>query len=113
MDPEFGTGCLKITPGHDITDYAVGQANGLPIINIMNDDGSLNANAAAYNGMDRFAARKAVWADLQVVSAPSQRRELSGFEAEVMMLTSIATEPSAGHQGRELPNAGAQIAARR
>lgn len=73
VDPEFGTGCLKITPGHDPTDFAVGQANDLPIINIMNDDGTLNANAAAYSGMERFAARKAIWADLQVSPFVSHR----------------------------------------
>ena len=66
VDPEFGTGALKITPGHDPTDYAIGQQFGLEIINIMNDDGSLNANAAAYQGMERFKARKAIWADLKV-----------------------------------------------
>ena len=67
VDPKFGTGCLKITPGHDPTDYAIGQKNSLEIINMMNNDGTLNANAAAYSGMERFAARKAIWADLKVI----------------------------------------------
>ena len=66
MDPEFGTGCLKITPGHDPTDYAIGLQNELEIINIMGDDGHLNSNAGQYQGMERFAARKAVWKDIQV-----------------------------------------------
>lgn len=70
VDPEFGTGCLKITPGHDPTDYAIGQLNKLEIINIMGDDGHLNANAGKYMGMERFDARKAIWKDLKVVIFP-------------------------------------------
>eukprot|EP00897_Mesotaenium_endlicherianum_P001882 jgi/Mesen1/1721/ME000138S00585 len=65
VDREFGTGALKITPGHDQNDYAIGQRVGLPIINIMNKDGTLNANAAAYCGMDRFDARERLWQDLE------------------------------------------------
>lgn len=67
VELDFGTGCLKITPGHDPTDYAIGQENGLEIINIMGDDGSLNANAGKYEGLERFQARKAIWKDLQVI----------------------------------------------
>lgn len=48
VDKEFGTGALKITPGHDINDYALGQKLNLPTINIMNKDGTLNGNAGAY-----------------------------------------------------------------
>ncbi|GAQ82275.1 valyl-tRNA synthetase [Klebsormidium nitens] len=65
VDREFGTGALKITPGHDPNDYAIGQKVGLPIINIMNKDGSLNENAGKYQGMDRFAVRKQLWADME------------------------------------------------
>ena len=71
VDPEFGTGCLKITPGHDPTDYAIGLENKLEIINIMGDDGHLNANAGKYKGMERFAARQAVWKDLKVITSPA------------------------------------------
>ncbi len=61
VDPEFGTGCVKITPAHDFNDYEVGQRHDLPLLNIFNADASVNDNApAAYRGMDRFAARKAV-----------------------------------------------------
>ncbi len=67
MDPEFGTGCLKITPGHDPTDFAIGREHDLPVINIMRDDGHLNGNALAYEGLERFAARKAIWKGLQVL----------------------------------------------
>eukprot|EP00850_Spirogloea_muscicola_P001167 SM000004S15037 [mRNA] locus=s4:974460:982270:+ [translate_table: standard] len=65
VEREFGTGALKITPGHDPNDYAIGQKLGLPTINIMNKDGSLNENAGAYRGMDRFEARKKIWQDLE------------------------------------------------
>jgi valyl-tRNA synthetase len=65
VDMEFGTGALKITPGHDPNDYAIGQKFHLPIINIMNKDGSLNANAGAYNGLDRFEARERLWKDME------------------------------------------------
>ena len=70
VDPQFGTGCLKITPGHDPTDFAIGRQNNLPVINIMRDDGHLNGNALAYEGLERFAARKAIWKDLQVTPRP-------------------------------------------
>lgn len=48
MDREFGTGALKITPGHDPNDYAIGKKVGLPVINILNKDGTLNENAGDY-----------------------------------------------------------------
>lgn len=65
VDMEFGTGALKITPGHDPNDYAIGQKFDLPIINIMNKDGSLNENAGTYNGLDRFDARDKLWKDME------------------------------------------------
>ena len=58
-DPEKGTGCVKITPGHDPNDFLVGQRHNLEVINIMNPDGSLNDRCPAeYVGLDRFAARE-------------------------------------------------------
>lgn len=65
VDMEFGTGALKITPGHDPNDYELGKKYGLPIINIMNRDGSMNANAAGYEGLDRFECREKLWNDMQ------------------------------------------------
>ncbi|KIY92395.1 valyl-tRNA synthetase [Monoraphidium neglectum] len=75
VDMEFGTGALKITPGHDPNDYEIGKRRGLETINIMNKDGSLNENAGQYAGMDRrvgraeggvgFAVRKQLWADME------------------------------------------------
>ncbi len=65
VDREFGTGALKITPGHDPNDYVIGQRHNLEFINIMNRDATLNANAGPYAGMERFAARKKLWADME------------------------------------------------
>lgn len=65
VDMEFGTGALKITPGHDPNDYSIGKKYDLPIINIMNKDGSLNANTGAYDGLDRFDAREKLWKDME------------------------------------------------
>lgn len=60
VDPEFGTGCVKVTPAHDPNDFEMGQRHNLPLINIMNKDGTLNENAGEFNGQDRFVARKNV-----------------------------------------------------
>ena len=65
VDPAFGSGCVKITPAHDFNDYAVGQRHGLPIINIFTDDAAINDNAPQrFRGLDRYAARKRVVAEL-------------------------------------------------
>ncbi|CAA7394727.1 unnamed protein product [Spirodela intermedia] len=65
VDKEFGTGVLKISPGHDHNDYLLARKLGLPILNIMNKDGTLNEVAGLYSGLDRFDARKKLWADLE------------------------------------------------
>jgi len=66
VDPEFGTGCVKITPAHDYNDYEVGKRHDLAMINILTDDAAINENApAAYQGMDRFDARKRIVADME------------------------------------------------
>lgn len=65
VDREFGTGALKITPGHDPNDYEIGKRLKLDIINILNKDATLNENAGKYSGMDRFEARKALWQDMK------------------------------------------------
>ncbi|HEY0110176.1 MAG TPA: valine--tRNA ligase, partial [Fibrella sp.] len=57
---DFGTGCLKVTPAHDPNDYELGIKHNLPVIDLLNDDGTLNENAQILVGMDRFAARKAI-----------------------------------------------------
>ena len=58
--PELGSGCVKITPAHDANDYEVGLRRDLPMINILNPDGTLNGNAGPYQGMTIKAARKQV-----------------------------------------------------
>ncbi len=66
VDPEFGTGCVKITPAHDFNDYQVGQRHGLAQIDVLALDATINDNApAAYRGLDRFEARKRILQDLQ------------------------------------------------
>ena len=65
VDREFGTGALKITPGHDPNDYEIARRHNLDAINIMNQDATLNENAGPYQGLDRFEARKKLWADME------------------------------------------------
>ncbi len=65
VDREFGTGALKITPGHDPNDYEIGQRHNLPVINILNPDATLNEHAGPYAGLDRFEAREKLWADME------------------------------------------------
>lgn len=65
VDIEFGTGMVKITPAHDPNDFEVGNRHNLERINTMNDDATMNEKAGKYCGLDRFAARKAIVADLQ------------------------------------------------
>ncbi|NEP62018.1 MAG: valine--tRNA ligase, partial [Symploca sp. SIO2G7] len=60
VDKEFGTGCVKVTPAHDPNDFAMGERHNLPMITIMNKDGSMNENAGQFAGLDRFEAREQV-----------------------------------------------------
>ncbi|HIK26951.1 MAG: valine--tRNA ligase [Oscillatoriaceae bacterium SKW80] len=73
VDPEFGTGCVKVTPAHDPNDFQMGKRHNLPFINIMNKDGTLNENAGPFQGQDRFVARKGV----------VERLEAEGFLVKV------------------------------
>ena len=65
VDPEFGTGAVKITPAHDPNDFEVGRRHGLPEIDVMTDDARMSAAAGAYTGLDRFEARKKIVEDLK------------------------------------------------
>ena len=66
VDPEFGTGCVKITPAHDFNDYDIGKRHDLPMYNILTDDAALNDEVPeTYRGMDRFEARKAIVAEFE------------------------------------------------
>ncbi|HEY5665216.1 MAG TPA: valine--tRNA ligase [Gammaproteobacteria bacterium] len=81
VDPEFGTGCVKITPAHDFNDYEIGQRHSLPMINIFDDDAALNENVPeTYRGMDRFEARSRVVADLDALGL------LEGIEDHTAMI---------------------------
>ncbi|MGB1848881.1 MAG: valine--tRNA ligase [Litorivicinaceae bacterium] len=69
VDPEFGTGCVKITPAHDFNDYAMGERHGLPMINIFTKDAKLNdVVPETYRGMDRFDAREKIIIDLEALN---------------------------------------------
>ena len=65
VDIEFGTGCLKVTPAHDVNDYMLGEKYNLPSIDIFNDNGTLSEAAGMYVGMDRFEVRKQITVDLE------------------------------------------------
>lgn len=68
VDPEFGTGCVKITPAHDFNDHEIGKRHSLPMINIMTEDAALNDDVpAAYRGLDRYDARKKIVNDLDAL----------------------------------------------
>jgi valyl-tRNA synthetase len=65
VEADFGTGCVKVTPAHDPNDFAMGKRHNLPLINIMNKDGTLNENAGEFAGQERFAARRNLVAKLE------------------------------------------------
>jgi len=65
VDREFGTGALKITPGHDPHDNEIGVRHNLELINVLNKDASINENGGSYEGLDRFECRKKLWADME------------------------------------------------
>ncbi|MQA01090.1 MAG: valine--tRNA ligase [Dehalococcoidia bacterium] len=64
VDPEAGSGALKVTPGHDPTDFEIGERHNLPVVNILNLDGTLNENATPYAGIERFEARRRIVEDI-------------------------------------------------
>jgi valyl-tRNA synthetase len=81
VDPEFGTGCVKITPAHDFNDYEVGLRHDLPLINVFDENAAVNdAAPATYRGLDRFAARDRIVADLDVLGL------LDGIEEHTSMI---------------------------
>jgi valyl-tRNA synthetase len=65
VDPEFGTGALKVTPGHDPNDYEIGKRHHLPMINIMNRNATLDEEAGPYEALDRYDARAQLWKDME------------------------------------------------
>ncbi|GAA4461355.1 valine--tRNA ligase [Nemorincola caseinilytica] len=92
IDKEFGTGALKVTPAHDINDYNLGLKHNLPVIDTLNDDGTMSAAAQLYVGQDRFAVRKAIVKDLQEAGNLVKEEEYSnqvGFSER----TDVVIEP--------------------
>ncbi len=65
VDREFGTGALKITPAHDPHDNEIGARHNLDSINVLNKDATINEEGGVYEGLDRFDARKKLWADME------------------------------------------------
>ncbi|MBK0378343.1 valine--tRNA ligase [Mucilaginibacter segetis] len=94
---DFGTGCLKVTPAHDLNDYELGQRHHLPVIDILNDDGTLNENAQILVGEDRFAARKKIAVLLEEAGALEKTEDYTsqvGFSER----TNAAIEPKLSMQ---------------
>ncbi len=76
VDRSFGTGVVKVTPAHDVNDYAVGQRHGLPTVGVLALDATLNDNAPeAYRGLDRFVARKRIVADLETLGLLAEAKK--------------------------------------
>jgi valyl-tRNA synthetase len=65
VDPQFGTGAVKVTPAHDPNDFEMGRRHSLPLLNVMTETGEMNENAGPYRGLDRFACREKIVSDLQ------------------------------------------------
>jgi len=97
VDMEFGTGCLKVTPAHDLNDYELGQKHHLEVIDILNDDGTLNEKAEILLGEDRFKARKAV-ANLLEEAGQLERTEPYKSQVGFSERTDAAIEPKLSMQ---------------
>ena len=75
VDIEFGTGALKITPGHDPNDFEIGQKHGLAIVNVLNKDGTMSAAAGPYAGLDRFDCRQKLWTDMEAANLTLKKED--------------------------------------
>jgi valyl-tRNA synthetase len=106
VDPTFGTGAVKVTPGHDFNDFECGRRNGLELVSILDEHGRINASGAPFTGLDRFAARKAVKRGLEEkgLARGSRRHRLTiprsqrtGTVVEPLLSTQwfVATKPLA------------------
>ncbi|MDF2939366.1 MAG: valine--tRNA ligase [Gammaproteobacteria bacterium] len=107
VDPSFGTGCVKITPAHDFNDYEVGKRHQLPLINIFTEKAHINEHAPkVYQGMERFAARKKIVADLEAegllekiqphaLKVPRNERGNAVLEPYLMDQWYVSTKPLA------------------
>ncbi|MFI5399804.1 MAG: valine--tRNA ligase [SAR324 cluster bacterium] len=98
VDPQFGSGAVKITPGHDPNDFEIGKRHGLPILTILNEDGSLNDLVPApYRGLDRFEARKRVVADLDKLGL-LEKTEPHQLNVGVCSRSGVIVEPRVSRQ---------------
>ena len=98
VDPEFGTGCVKITPAHDFNDYEVGKRHNLEIINIFTDDALVNENAPeTYRGMDRFEARASIVDKLEALGLV-ERIEAHKLKIPRGDRSGVVIEPYLTHQ---------------
>lgn len=97
VEMEFGTGCLKVTPAHDLNDYELGQKHNLEVIDILNDDGTLNEKAIILVGEDRFIARKKIAKQLEEVG---QIEKIEDYKSQVGFSerTDAAIEPKLSMQ---------------
>ena len=97
VDIEFGTGCLKVTPAHDINDYMLGQKHNLPSIDIFNDNGTISEAAGMYVGMDRFDVREQIAKDLEAAGLLEKTEDYTnkvGFSER----TDVVIEPKLSMQ---------------
>jgi valyl-tRNA synthetase len=97
VDMEFGTGFLKVTPAHDVNDYALGEKFNLEVIDIFNDDGTLNANGLQYEGMDRFDVKKKIEADLDSLGLLEKVEDYTN-KVGYSERTDVAVEPKLSMQ---------------
>jgi valyl-tRNA synthetase len=117
VDMNFGTGALKVTPGHDPNDFEIGRRHNLASVNVMNKDATLSAAAGPYAGLDRFAGREKLWADMETagltikkenhtLSVPRSQRGGEIIEPMVSRQWFVNAKPPAGlalaavHSGR-------------
>jgi valyl-tRNA synthetase len=101
VDPEFGTGCVKITPAHDFNDYEVGQRHEMEVINLFTIDAIMNENAPpAYQGMDRFEARDKIVKDLDTAEL-LVKAEDHVYKRPYGDRSGVVIEPYAFHQSRK------------
>ena len=97
VDMEFGTGCLKVTPAHDVNDYMLGEKYNMPSIDIFNDDGTLSPKAELYVGMDRFDCREQIVKDLEAAGLLEKQEDYTnnvGFSER----TNVPIEPKLSMQ---------------
>lgn len=97
VDMEFGTGFLKVTPAHDVNDYMLGEKYNLEVIDILNDDGTLNDNGLQYAGMDRFDVRKKIEKDLNELGL-LEKTEAYTNKVGYSERTHVAIEPKLSMQ---------------